>query len=156
MLYQTPFGKIFSESPVETSISYSGKTFELPENVYQFFLEQLKKEKIKLLKEEIYISQQAGFTTSNGIKMDSTEDSVTRFNKGLEIAQNNDLTSMDIVDYNNEIHESVSLTDVKKMIKELSNHLNDIYWYKQQKRSEINAATTQQELEQAYPEDDEL
>jgi len=63
---------------------------------------------------------------------------------------------MNIVDYNNEIHESVSLTDVKKMIKELSNHLNDIYWYKQQKRTEIKDATTQQELEQAYPEDDEL
>ena len=112
-----------------------------------YTLDELKNRKIKNLKSYINTEILKGYTTSNGIKMDSTEQSINRFESGYKIANNAGKSTMDVVDYNNEIHQDVDLTTVNTMISELAQYHQSWYWHKQDKRQAIQVATNQTELE---------
>jgi hypothetical protein len=117
----------------------------LVDKVYE--LSYLQDRKIKQLKGYINDELLKGYTTSNGIKMDSTEQSVQRLENGYKIAKNAGQNAMDVVDYHDKIHKDIDLTTVDSMIAELGQYVSNWYWHKQNKRQEIQAATKKSELE---------
>jgi len=116
-------------------------------DIRPFHLENEKRNKIDRLKTYVNNQLSQGYTTSNGIKMDSTEQSVQRLENGYKIAKNAGQKAMDVVDYHNTIHKDIALTTVDSMITELSNHVSSWYWHKQNKRQAIQTATIKTELE---------
>ena len=82
-----------------------------------------------------------GFTCMNGIMMDAEQESVDRFEKGVELALKLGEPTMYIIDFNNFKHVGIELAVAEDMIKELSVNLRNLHETYADMRTLISTAT---------------
>lgn len=77
--------------------------------------------------------------TVNGViyEMDCKEDSATRLKHGIEFAELVGATTLDIVDFYNNIHKGVSLTDCYEIVKQQAGAYISLWQYRAAERAAV-------------------
>lgn len=110
--------------------SYDDKTQEFVINDNLEMMRQSKLNNLQQeLKEKLSIVYLGGFTTSiNSIKMDCTEESYSKYEKGILAADLMKLENMQVVDFNNEKH-LLTIAECKQIQIDLLQRLQVLYWF---------------------------
>lgn len=83
-------------------------------------IEQVKQDYFAAIKTKINKLLLKGFSTSFGIKMDSTTESVQKLDAGYQLATRSGATTMQIRDYDNISHNDIPVSQVASMVEELA------------------------------------
>lgn len=112
--------------------------------------EQLRKAEANAYKRvTAYISGlfSSGFTTTEGITMDTTTDDVRLLDDGMDLANRNGETVMTLRDFNNTLHANIPLANVEVMIKELATNARSILGQKWMLEEQIKAIVANEALD---------
>ena len=110
-------------------------------------IKQTQDSKIAEIKQAFTRTLQEGFICSNGIKMDAELNDIITLKAGYDLALSLNQATILITDYDNVDHPDVALEDVFTMVQELGINYETLRTKKNTLRAQVNAATTQEELE---------
>jgi len=109
---------------------------------------QLQQTKIAEIKASFNNSLKQGYICpTSGIKMDATIDKIGTLNSGYTLANVSGVTTMDIRDYDNIVHNGIAIGDVQTMLLELGQNYQAQLAKKWQLEEQVKNATTQAELD---------
>jgi hypothetical protein len=110
-------------------------------------LDQRKQSKSYELTAAFTATLRGGFTTTFGIKMDAELEKIQLLKSAYDLIVLLNVTDMPIlVDYNNDVHVNVPMTDVIAIIIEVGMNYQTLYAKKQTLRGQVMAAANETEL----------
>ena len=110
-----------------------------------FTLDEYKQIKKQEIKSEFTNQFSKGYQCSLGFKVDCKKEDIINLQGAYQLAKSKNLTTIDIRDYNNQIH-SVTPDELNTIINELLEYHESLFQKKWNLENEIDSATTFDEL----------
>ena len=137
----TPAGAVEVPVPPESASDIWDGTAWVPDLAF------LKTTRKRLIKDACRQALAGGYLTNAGITMDAGPEHVRLLDDGYRLAVRLNQTTMDIRDYNNQVHMAVPIADVEAMVTELALNVQAQLAKKWSLEQQIDAAATVAEVD---------